>query len=184
MSYFEFILIMLSIIIGLGIAELLTNVARQIKAGKTCKGYWVQSLVVLTILVALFQQWWESWGLQQVDNWNFPIVLMMMTPSIGLFIIAHLLFPEKIENADLKTHYFSIAKRSWGIAAMVVIVSTLFRPVAFGEQLLDMDNAASLFLVLIFLALSISKNNRLSEFLVPVIFSAVVLDILVFNLSI
>lgn len=184
MSYFEFILIMLSIIVGLGIAELLTNVARQIKTGKACKGYWVQSLVVATILIALFQQWWESWDLQQVDNWTFPIVLMMMMPSIGLFIIAHLLFPEKIENADLKNHYFSITKKSWGIAALVVITSVLFRPVAFGNPLIDMDNISSLFLLIIFFSLSVSKNKRLSEFLVPVLFLAVVLDILVFNLSI
>jgi len=184
MSHFEFIMLMLTIIIGLGLAELLTNVARQIKAGKVSKPYWVQSIVVATILIALLQQWWESWGLQQVDNWSFPIVLMLMLPSIGLFIISHLLFPEKIEGADLKEHYFAIMKKTWIIGSLVVISATLFRPVAFGLPLWDMNNLSSLFTLLIFLILAFSKNQRTSEVLAPILFVVMMADILVFSLTI
>lgn len=184
MSYFEFIMVMLSIIVGLGVTELLTNVARQLKAGKSCKPYWVQTLVVVTILIALLQQWWESWGLQSVDNWNFLIVLMLLAGPIGLFLIAHLLYPETIENSDLKKHYYSICQRTWTIGAIVVVVASLFRPISFGDPLLDWDNLVSSILLIMFLTLIIFNNKRLNEILVPVLLIAVLLDILVFNIAI
>ena len=150
MSHFEFIMIMLSIIVGLGVSVLLTNVARQIKAGTNCKPYWVQSILTLTIFIALLQQWWESWDLQTVDSWTFPIVLMMLGSPVGLFIISHLLFPERLNGADLQQHYFKSSQGAWSIAALVVIASTLFRPLAFGYTLLEWDNAAPISLLFVF----------------------------------
>jgi len=184
MSHFEFIMIMLSIIVGLGVSVVLTNVARQIKAGPTCKPYWVQSILTLTIFIALLQQWWESWDLQAIDSWTFPIVVMMLGGPIGLFIISHLLFPERLEGADLRQHYFKGSQGAWSIAAMVVIASTLFRPLAFGTTLLDWDNAAPTGLLIVFGVLFFSNNKTIHQILVPLLFTAVVLDILVFNSTI
>lgn len=184
MNHFEFIMIMLSIIVGLGLAELLSNVGRQIKAGKSCKPYWVQSLLALTIFFALVQQWWESWDLQVIDVWTIPTVLMMLGAPIGFYILAHLLFPEKLDGADLRKHYFGGSRGAWSVAAATVIVAALFRPLAFGYPLLDWDNAASFGLLIVFGVLFFSSNEKVHQTLVPLIFSAVVMDILVFNLAI
>jgi len=184
MSHFEFIMIMLSIIVGLGVSVLLTNVARQIKAGENCKPYWVQSIITLTIFIGLLQQWWESWDLQVVDSWTFPIVLVMLAGPIGLFILSHLLFPEELDGADLQQHYFMASKGIWGIAMMVVIASTLFRPLAFAYTLIDWDNAASIGLLFVFGVLFLSNNKSVHQLLVPLLFTAVVSDILIFNSTI
>lgn len=184
MSYFEFIMVMLSIIVGLGVSGLLTKVAEQIKTRKTCKAYWLHHIVALTTFIALLQQWWESWDLQVVDSWTFPMVLMMLAGSIGLFIISHLLFPSILKGADLRKHYYEISNNIWGIAVAVVVVSTLFRPLTFGDNLFDWDNASSAGVLIVLTILLFSKNRKVHEILVPILFAAVVLDILVFNLTI
>jgi hypothetical protein len=45
MSLFEFLMVLVSIIIGLGIAEILTGVARQIRCRGSIHRYWVHSVL-------------------------------------------------------------------------------------------------------------------------------------------
>ena len=127
MTQFQFVLVLLSIIIGLGVTDLLTNISRQIRLGKKAKFSWLQSSLVLFVFVALLQQWWESWGLQSVDHWNFGTMLLLLAGPVGLYIGSHMLFPQKIEDSDLEEHYFEHAKVFWLIAIFVIIVSVLFR---------------------------------------------------------
>lgn len=181
MNRFEFIMVMLSIIVGLGVTELLTNVAKQIRAREKCKPYWLQSGVVVIILLALLQQWWESWGLQDVGTWSFPFVLMMLGGPIGLFVVSHLLFPDKIEGADLERHYFETSSLIWGLAAVLVLIAFLFRPLAFGAPLFEPDNLAPLFILGVCVTLMMTKRKTAHALFVPLILLAVLLDILVFN---
>lgn len=57
MDRFEFLMVLLSIIVGLGISEILTNVARQIRARKSVQGFWVHSgvVVMLTLNIPVFK---------------------------------------------------------------------------------------------------------------------------------
>ena len=68
MNLFEFLMILLSIIVGLGLAEILTGVARLLRDGRQAEFSWVHSAVVITILLALFQVFWESWTLVQSNS--------------------------------------------------------------------------------------------------------------------
>lgn len=181
MNRFEFIMVMLSIIVGLGVTELLTGVARQFKAGKNCQASWIQSTVVIIILIALLQQWWESWGLQSVENWSFPFVIMLLASPIFLFIITHLLFPQDIEGGDLELHYFQQSRLIWGIGTMTVIVSTSFRPLAFDMPVLHLDNFAAIVLLILFAMLASIKRKWFHIIVVPIIFIALAVDILAFH---
>ena len=106
MDRFEFLMVLLSIIIGLGISELLTNVAIQIRARKSTRGFWVHSGVVVLLFLSFLQLWWESWELRTVEVWTFPALLMMLAAPAALFVISHLVYPDKIEDADLEEYYF------------------------------------------------------------------------------
>jgi len=184
MTQFQFVMVLLSIIIGLGVTDLLSNISRQIKLGRTVKFSWLQSSLVVFLFIALLQQWWETWGLQSVEHWNFGTMLLMLSGPVGLYIGSHMLFPHKIEDADLEDHYFDNAKVFWLIAAAVVVASTLFRPIGFGMALIDPDNAASLFLFFACLGLAFIKNRLVHKVVFPMIFLALLLDLFVFNANI
>ena len=78
MNEYSFVMMMLSIIVGLGITEMLRNVARQIQSRAECRHYWLHSVLAALIFFAFLQTWWESWNLRDMEGWNFPTVLMMM----------------------------------------------------------------------------------------------------------
>lgn len=177
MSLFEFLMVLVSIIIGLGIAEILTGVARQIRCRGSTRGYWVHSLLVGTIFVALVQQWWEIWGLRVVPEWSFVGLVMMLGGPVGLFLIAHLLFPEPMQGADFRRYYDGEMRPVWWLAAMTVVLATLFRPLVIGSDLLSLDNATSLVFLFGFAALGISRRPIIHAILVPTFLLLLLLDI-------
>ena len=167
MSLFEFLMVFVSIIVGLGVAEILTGVARQIRWRKSIVGYWVHSCGVALIFLALLQNWWELWELRNMPEWIFSGLVLMLIAPASLYLIAHLIFPEPIENSDFKDHYFGAMRSIWWLAILTVVASTLFRPLAFGSDLLTMDNAVSGFMLIGFLALATSRSSALHAVLVP-----------------
>lgn len=181
MDRFEFLMVLMSIIIGLGLSELLTNVARQIRARKNSKVFWVHSGTVVLLLVAFLQIWWETWDLRVIEVWTFPSLMMMLAAPAGLFMISHIVFPDVIEGADFEDYYFRNSRVLWSIAAFVVIASTGFRPIAFGHDLLTNDNLSSILMLGVFVALAASKRKALHLAALPAILAMLILDIMVFK---
>jgi len=184
MDRFSFIMVLHSIIVGLGVTELLSNVARQIRHRASVKTYWLHSLLVLIIFTAFLQQWWEMWFLQSVETWTFPIIFLLLGGPICLYIIAHLLYPEDMEGADLKALYFDETKFIATLGALTVFIATVFRPIAFDAPLFTQDNLSSALLLLAFLIIAFSKNVKLHSVIVPLVFIALAADILIFSLRI
>ena len=181
MSLFEFLMVLVSIIIGLGIAEILTGIARQIRCRGSIHGYWVHSVLVTVIFFALLQQWWEIWGLRVVPEWTFHGLVMMLTGPVGLFLIAHLLFPEPMQGADFREYYNGVMRPIWWLAALTVVLATLFRPLVFDSRLVSLDNATSFVMFFGFIALAISRHSILHAVLVPAFLLLVLLDIFQWN---
>ena len=178
MSLFEFLMVLVSIIIGLGIAEILTGVARLIRCRDSIRGYWVHSVIVTAVFFGLLQQWWEIWGLRDTSEWTFLGLIMMLTGPVGLFIFAHLLFPEPMRGANIREYYYGITRPIWCLAAVTAILATSFRPLIFGSELLSPDNVTSFVLIVGFIVLAISRHPVLHAILVPVFLLLVLVDIL------
>ena len=120
MDRFSFVMVLLSIIVGLGVTELLTNFARQIQNRATIKFYWIHTILALLVYVALLQQWWEIWGVRDVPTWTFPGLLMMLAGPTGLFLIANLLFPEPVRDTNFRDYYFDRLKPVLWLAVVSV----------------------------------------------------------------
>jgi len=184
MSLFEFLMVLVSIIVGLGIAEILTGIARLIRCRGSIQGYWVHSVTVTAIFFALLQQWWEIWGLRAAPEWTFHGLLMMLTGPVGLFLIANLLFPEPMPRANLREYYYGAMRPIWWLGVATVILATLFRPLIFDSDLLSPDNATSFLFLLGFIVLAISKRPILHAILLPAFLLFIILDIFQWNLVI
>ena len=167
MSLFEFLMVLVSLIVGLGLAEILTGIARRIRYRRTCTGYWVHSCGIALIFFALLQNWWELWVLRDIIEWTFSGLALMLLPPAGLYLIGHLIFPSPIENANFKTYYYHEMSSVWWLAVLVAIAATAFKPLAFGQEVINPDNLASLIMAIGFITLASAKNERLHSVLVP-----------------
>ncbi len=128
--------------------------------------------------------WWEIWGVRATPVWTFPGLLMMLGGPIGLFLIAHLVFPERFEGADLKTYYYQAMRPAFLISVATVLVSTTFRPLALGFELFTVDNLSSAVLITVFVALACTRNAVFHSIAVVIVLVALVADIMLLSMEI
>lgn len=178
MDLFEFLMILLSLIVGLGLAEILTGFGRMLRERREDQLSWVHSALAAAVFFGLLQTFWESWGLRSVTEWTFPAMLLMLGSPILLLTIAHILFPTRLEQVDLEEYYFTNPRLPWGLAAATVIVSTLFKPIAFGAPLFVWDNASGAPLIIVCGILATSQRRIVHYILVPLVTTTIILDTL------
>ena len=184
MNLFEFLMILLSLIVGLGVAEILSGIARFLKKNGARKLPWLHAIATMAVFVGLLQTFWESWGLRTVETWSFPAMLLMLGSPICLYLMAYILFPEPDEHASLDDYYLERARLLWPLAGLTVIVGTLFRPLAFGDPLWVIDNASGIPILVVCAVLMVARNRMVHYVLVPVVLASVLLDTLTFSHSI
>jgi len=176
MQLFEFLMVLVSIIVGLGIATLLTGIASLIRVRGSIRPYWVHTVLVALVFLAHAQVWWESWGLSRAPEWSFLGLLMMLGTPVCLFLISQLLFPESSSGVDLAEYYFQNSRIIWLLGAGAAIIGTLFRPVAFGTPLWEVGNLATVPTLLICFVLASTQSRRVHALLVPGLFVVIFLD--------
>ena len=86
-----------------------------------------------------------------------------------------------MQGANFREYYNGAMRPIWWLAALTVVLATLFRPLIFGSSLVSLDNATSIVLFFGFITLAISKRSVLHALLVPVFLLLLLLDILQWN---
>ena len=176
MGLFEFLMILISVVIGLGLTEILTGWANLLRARDDVRFYWVHTLFQFGVFFALLQQWWEFWEMEEVGEIAFLAVLVVLATPILLFLIAHLLFPTQAEGADLEEYYYSQAPLLWGLVITGTLAGTFLEPVISGYPVFHPANLSGIPMVAFCFFLAVSKNRRAHGVLVPIIILIVLLD--------
>ncbi len=173
---FSYIMVMITLIIGLSLTELLAGAARLLRARSTAKPYWLHTVSVCGLFMALFSLWWEYWGLRAVGNWTLPSVMFMLSVPVILYFMSSLIFPDTIEGTDFRKYYYEFTGLFWGSAIVVTLLATLFRPIVFHSSITSTDDLASLIQLVIAIILVLVKRPIVHGILVPIFFIIVMLD--------
>jgi len=150
MTTFEFLLVTVSIVIGIAIAELLAGVVRVLR-GELQAGP-LHSVWVLIILLLQFEVLWAQWELRVRSDWTFPeFILFALTPLI-LFVASAILFPAQDAGRDLDAHYFARNRPFFSVMVTLLLAASLEDWILMGEpvgggQDLFRAVAAALFVV-------------------------------------
>ena len=176
MGLFEFLMVLVSVVIGLGLTEILTGAATLLRARDTVRFHWFHGLFQLGVFFALLQQWWEFWEMEGMGEISFFAVLVVLAPPIILFLIAHLLFPTQAQGADLEEYYYSHSPLLWTLVLTGTLAGTFVEPLVFRYPVFHPANLSGIPLVVFCFVLAASKSRRIHSVLVPVILLMVLLD--------
>lgn len=127
MTPFEYVTVLISIILGLGITQIVTGIADLVHQWERVKIYWPHLLWIVIIFVLHIQEWWATFELRQFSSWELPTFLFVVLYPINLFILARLLFPFglSIEPIDLRDFYFSNFKKIFSWAIILPVLSLI-----------------------------------------------------------
>ncbi|HEY4815133.1 MAG TPA: hypothetical protein VIH58_10675 [Chthoniobacterales bacterium] len=142
MESFNYLSVLISIILGLAIAQVLQGVRGLVLTRSKVKLYTPTMIWTGMALLIAIQGWWASFSMHEQAKWTFPGLLTIVLQAISAYMIAALVLPDaRGDNAvDLREHYF--AHRHWFFGALLaaIVFSLLKELVIYGRlpRLLDM----------------------------------------------
>lgn len=121
MDAFEYLSVLVSIVLGLGITQLLVGFARWLTHRGRYRVYspaiaWAAFLLLLHI-----QTWWSMYGMRQYSNWNFLQFSVVLLQPIVLFLLAAIVLPGADATHDDLREYFRY-QRKWFFSLLLSLV--------------------------------------------------------------
>ena len=112
MGLFEYLGVLISVVMGLGITHLLTGTSKVIQCRDTVRVYWVHVMWTANILLYILVIWWGMFWWSSLAEWNFFQFLFVTLYSIVLFLMAAMLYPWDISrDFDFEEYFYKT--RGW-----------------------------------------------------------------------
>jgi hypothetical protein len=159
MSPFEYVIVLISIILGLGITTILTGVAELIKQTRLSSLYTPYIIWIVLVFVLHFQDWWLSYQWKSLEVWELHSFLLVVLYPINLYILAHLLFPAGLSAAfNSKDFYLDHYPRLF-ISAIILITLSSIQNITFEGYGIE-TQLPKVVVVAILLAFIVTKNKN------------------------
>jgi hypothetical protein len=120
MNTFDYLSILTSIVLALGITRLLTGVGKLLQERKTIKVYWVHLFWTLNVFLFLVLNWWILYRWEGQQQWNFFLFsFLLLSPTIA-FLLSVILYPDlSNEKMDYKQHFYANHRWFFALAALL-----------------------------------------------------------------
>jgi hypothetical protein len=131
MDMFNYVMVLASVIIGLGVTHLLQGIAGIIQHPERERVYWIHlAWVAVTFLRAIFW-WWYEFQLSDTPQWTFALYFFVLFYAFIIYLWCALLFPRDLVGYDGFKGYF-YSRKGWffglGLASIAVdVVDTLLK---------------------------------------------------------
>ena len=172
MGAFEYLSVLISIILALGMTRVLAGVGEMLQARSRRHIYWVHAVWIVNLFLYLVIAWWIFYRWRDQQPWNFYLFLFVLISPTILYLASLLLFPREADVEtiiDYKTHYYANHRAFFILFALFVpvdIVDSLLKGV---PHFLSLGPIYFLSGVLYFAGLitaAVTRDERYHEFYV------------------
>ena len=188
-SPFQYILPLVSVVIGIALSDLAMSLHRLIRARDRVRWDWLPLLTAVIGILAVLQVWWLFYNSQQSDFYQtlygfLPLAAQLIT----LVLLSAAALPDRVpdEGIDLRLFYETSAPYFWSAYAFYLFLIVAHRVgvqvvigLPEGVSVVDLLVKVIPFipLILFFLALARFKNRLFHSVAIPVVFLFVLLEI-------
>lgn len=123
MSSFEYLAILVSVVMGLAIARLTSSLSESIKRKKQVRRYWVQRVWTFNVWVYVLGVWWGMVSWDRLNDWTFFLFLYIMLYATVIYLLADALYPSDMDRSpDLEEYFFAHRRWFFGLLALTALV--------------------------------------------------------------
>ena len=178
MGVFEYLGVLISVVLGLGITHLAVGASKLVQNRDQCKPYLAHGLWSLAILLYILIVWWGMYWWSNHTQWTSFQYLFITLYALTLFFLSALLYPYDMDkDIDVEGYFFK--QRRWFFSVLIVawlldIPETLLK----GEGGLRNVPPAYLVFVAFHMGLSavgLTTENRKVHLALPIIWIVVTL---------
>ncbi len=124
MSLFEFILVMVSLVLAIALTHLLEGISRVVRKPSGFELNWVTPMWALFLFLLIINHWWSLWDMREA-NWTFPAFFYTVLPPTLLFLAVTLLKPNSgSEKVSLTTEFQQVRVAFMSIMLVVIVLVT------------------------------------------------------------
>ncbi len=121
MSPFDYLTVLVSIVIGLAIANVLTRLSVVITARERVDFYWPPVAWAIWLFFVSAQHWWAQWSVRHTREWNFGTFCLELLVPVLLFLLSSLVLPEREEGGKLDLGEWYFHNRAWFFAVLFFV---------------------------------------------------------------
>ncbi|GHN03185.1 hypothetical protein WSM22_46740 [Cytophagales bacterium WSM2-2] len=178
---FEYVTVFISIILGLGVTQILTGIADLVHQKERVKVYWPHTVWVLLALILHVQEWWVIFELRTFERWRLPTFLFIMLYPTVLFILARLLFPFGYSEGaiDLKEFYYKNYRKIFLFVSILAMLSILDNLIMRQYVIEDLVGPSVVFISFSSVALIKSKKQWVHQLMAALMLSMLTLTIII-----
>jgi len=118
---FDYLTVLISILLGLAMANVLTHLARVITARERVDFYWPPVAWAIWIFFVAVQHWWAEWGVRHTTEWSFATFWLQILVPVDLFLLTTLILPDREENGKLDLGAWYFHNRAWFFALLFFV---------------------------------------------------------------
>jgi hypothetical protein len=179
-SPFEYVSILISIILGLGITQILSSFSDLLYHYKKVKFYWPHTVWIMFVLFLHIQDWFITYQLKSKMIWNLPELLFILLYPIILYIAAKMLIPanDDSEKFDMKAYYLSHFQIIFSLIGFTILLSILFNMFFLSMVIFQQIPLIIFFVVTIFLSVKRVENELIHKILSIILLASVIFSVI------
>jgi hypothetical protein len=130
LEVFNYLSVVTSIILGLGLGHLLIGCARLIHVRESLSAFWLYVGWVVLLLPVYVTYWWAFWDYRKQVIWTFWGFFFLLIGPIGLYLITSLLLPDTSNQASFNAiaHYLNVRSWFFGLWAVLQVWGIMLSP--------------------------------------------------------
>ena len=169
MDAFNYLSVLLSIVLGLAVTQLLSGFAALVHARRRVAMYWPVPVQMAATLLITVQVWWAMFGLRDVRHWTFATFLIVLAQSIAVYLMAAFITPDLASEAriDLRPAYFREARWFFGSSIALLAISAIRNLTVSGGFQSAYDLAGHAGFAVLALSGLLSRSNAVHKAIAP-----------------
>jgi hypothetical protein len=109
MTQFEYIMVMVSLILALALAQALRGLCEMVTSKKR---HWPHALWLATYVLFILQAWWAYWDFNVIETWTVTAYTSALIIPVIIFASIYLLVPAtRAADIDWCDHFYTV--RRW-----------------------------------------------------------------------
>jgi len=114
MKPFDYLSVLISIVLGLSITQLLGGFAGMVRARNRTVFYWPLPLQMLSLFLINVQAWWAMFGLRFKENWTFFGFFVVLLQVVFMYLMSATITPDgEAREAILDQREFFFREKNW-----------------------------------------------------------------------
>lgn len=171
MNAFDYLSVLISIVLGLGITQVLAGFAGLVRARGRIRMYWPVPVQMGAVFLIAVVVWWSMFGLREVRVWTFGTFLMVVGQAVAVYLMAAFITPETTgeEHLNLRDLYFREARWFFG-SSLALLAFSVAKNLMLGGSMRTGDIVGHVSFAAISLAGLIGSGDRVHKIIAPLTF--------------